>query len=296
MWNLPHGSEIRLFNLTIYDTWNFSASGIPTITASNLNGEFLKRYHTQYESLAYIDCTSLEEVAEFSLGLIQQLDEGLLPFSFVPRAEDLRQNLKEEELLAAGVDAPTVSRLIAALNEFSDNAKVYDAKRASIPPTRVDVTNKQLLLILKVLYRGMSAVHEWTGHLHAPHEQVLADTQGINAAIRALKAEPPDRAGALKALEGTGMTPLGIAFSYPVWRQAIEVTDPSRTDLYWASLGKLPYVFDVIPEYRLIERGEIPLAVNGLEAKRKLELEQLNRRLADMSSVLEKVNALLEEL
>ncbi len=55
-------------------------------------------------------------------------------------------------------------------------------------------------------------------------------------------------------------------------------------------------MLDIVPKYRLIERGELPQAIVGLEAKRREQFMELNRRLSAMASVLNQANAMMEML
>jgi hypothetical protein len=66
--------------------------------------------------------------------------------------------------------------------------------------------------------------------------------------------------------------------------------------LNWAVLGKLPASFNVMPEYRKIEKGDIAGAIAGLEHKRTVLLRDLNQRLAKMASILKTVTPMVKEL
>ncbi|MCH7920691.1 MAG: hypothetical protein IIC50_22270 [Planctomycetes bacterium] len=156
--------------------------------------------------------------------------------------------------------------------------------------------NSKLLEIERVLNVGLtalSAIDDWTIY---PHQQVLADANGLKTALAALRADIPDRRTALQALESIGETILGTKFSYEVYQKLLARKHPNFQNLQWASMGKLPIPVDVMTEYRAIKSGEFTAAIATLESKHEQQIVQLNKRLQDMTTVLNRAQRLLTEM
>ena len=141
----------------------------------------------------------------------------------------------------------------------------------------------------------MTALTPWDATIY-PHQQVMWDVEGMNAAIAALQADPVDTDAAYGALTGTYLTWYGINFSYPVFLKELTRHDPGYYRINWGGQGHLPKPVDVMPEWGLIGAGDYAGAISGLEAERDYYLSDLNVRLGDMAKVLEKVTPQVEAL
>jgi hypothetical protein len=285
---LPYGSEAVTPVNSWNDQWPFTAAGIPSVEFATYSADYDRLYHSNFETSALVDWAYLAKIAKFAFRAAQQLDDGLLPYSFGIRADDLAAAVNKEELLAVGANAAVVSRLAAGVSAFRTAAADFDARTGAIPAGRTDAVNDGLLEVEKVLNSSFTALSPADDDATVyPHQAVLRDAQGINAALAALKADRPGPAASLKALAGTYMTRFGISFSYPVYLKQISRLRPDFPRITIGGQGQLPEPLDVISQYRKIEAGDWAGAIVELEAKRLKLLVELDDRLARMAGILE---------
>jgi Iap family predicted aminopeptidase len=285
---LPNGAEVVTPGNSWNDQWPFTAAGVPSVKFETSSDEYDTLYHSNFETSALVDWPYLAKIAKFAFRAAGQLDDGFLPYSLETRAADLAAAVNKEELLAAGANAPIVSRLAAGVAAFGMAAADFDARAVAIPAGRTDAVNDGLLEVEKVLNSSFTALSPADDDATVyPHQAVLRDAQGINAALAVLAAGQPDPAAALKALAGTYMTRFGISFSYPVYLKQLTRLEPDFPRLTIGGQGQLPEPLDVIPQYRKIEAGDYAGAIMELETKRLTQLSQLDVRLARMAGILE---------
>jgi hypothetical protein len=293
----PYGSEAITPVSSWNDQWTFTAAGIPSVKVSTPSAEYDKSYHSNFETAELVDWAYQAKIAKFVFRAVAGLDDGLLPYRLEARADGLVATVSKDELLAAGADAAIVARLVTAVEAFRTAAAAFDSRAEAIPPSAIDSANGGLLEIERAVNAGFTALSPAEDDATVyPHQAVLKDAQGMNAALAALRAAGPDPAAALKALEGTYLTRLGIVFSYPVYLKYIARLDPGYELITWGAQGQLPEPLDVVPEYRAIQSGDIAGAIGGLESERGELTGELNRRLAGMASLLEQVTPRIEEL
>jgi len=293
----PHGSEAITPVSSWNDQWTFTAAGIPSVKVSTPSDEYDTSYHSNFETAELVDWAYQAKIAKFVFRAVAGLDDGLLPYSLEARADDLVANASKDELLGAGADAAIVARLAAAVEAFRTAAAAFDSRAEAIPPSAIESANGSLLEIERAINAGFTALSPAEDDATVyPHQAVLKDAQGINAALAALRAPAPDAAAALKALEGTYLTRIGIVFSWPVYLKHIARLDPGHELITWGAQGQLPEPLDVIPEYRKIQSGDIAGAIEGLEAKRGELTRELNQRLAGMAGLLEQVTPRIRDL
>jgi len=205
--------------------------------------------------------------------------------------------VKKDELLAAGADPGAVSRLATSVDAFRQAAAAFDLSAGTIPTGTIESANRGLLEIEKALNAGFTALSPADDDITIyPHQLVLKDTQGINAALAALKAAKPDTAAALKALAGTSLTRLGIVFSYPVYLKHIARLDPGYDRITWGAQGQLPKPLDVMPQYRKVQAGDYAGAIAELETNRRTLVGALDQRLTEMAGLLERVTPRIKGL
>ncbi|MEN6311481.1 MAG: M20/M25/M40 family metallo-hydrolase [Acidobacteriota bacterium] len=294
---LPHKTEFLTPVNSWNDQWTFTAAGIPSLKLGTTNEGYDKLYHSNFETSDLVDWDYMAKIAKFAFRAVLRLDDGLLPYSLKARAEDLGSAVKADELVGAGAAAASVSRLAAALTAFREAAAAFESAAGSIPAARIEAANGSLLSIEKALNGGLTAISPADDDATVyPHQPALGNAQGINGALAALRAAKPDRAAALKALAGTSLTRLGLAFSLPVYQKQLGRLDPSFDRITWAAQGHLAKPLDVLPEYRKIEAGDYAGAIAGLEAKRRVEISRLEERLAAMAGLLESVTPRLKTL
>jgi hypothetical protein len=285
---LPNGSEMVIPVTSWNDQWPFTAAGVPSVKFETSSDEYDTLYHSNFETSALVDWPYLAKIAKFAFRAAGQLDDGLLPYSLETRADDLAAAVNKEELLATGANAAVISKLAAGVSAFRTAAADFDARAGAIPAGRTDAVNDGLLEVEKAINSGLTALSPADDDATIyPHQAVLRDAQGINAALAALKADRPDPAAALKALAGVYMTRFGISFSYPVYLKQLTRLEPDFPRTTIGGQGQLPEPLDVIPQYRKIESGDTAGAIAELEAMRLTQLSQLDERLARMAGVLE---------
>ena len=294
---LPFGAEPLVPANSWNDQWTFTAAGVPSVKFETSGQDYDKLYHSNFETAGLVDWDYLAKIAKFAFRAARELDSGLLPYSLKARADDLTAAIKKGDLLDAGADPAAVSRLEAAVAAFARAAAEFDSSAGTLPGSHIDTVNAGLLEVERAVNSGLTALSPPDDDATIyPHQLVLRDLQGINAALAALKAPRPDRAAALKALAGVCFTRLGLVFSYPVYQKHLERLDPGYGLITWGGQGQLPKPLDVVPQYRMIEAGKVTTVVAELEAKRRALLEDLNMRLARMAGLLEQVTPRIEAL
>jgi Iap family predicted aminopeptidase len=294
---VPNGFESLTPVSCWNDQWPFTASGIPSVKFETFDAAYDKLYHSNFETVALVDWDYLAKLAKFAFRITGGLDRGLLPYSLGARADDLAAAVNADELAAAGADPASVSRLVAGVSAFMAAATAYETASVSLPAAKVETANATLLSVEKDINSGLTALSPAEDDITVyPHQAILKEVQSLRKALAALKATNPDRAAALEALAGTGMTRFGIRFSYPVYQKQLLRLAPGFPRLGFGELGKLPEPLDVIPQYRKIESGDAPGAVPELEVALRARLALLNKRIVGMAEVLDRVTARLRDL
>ena len=294
---IPNGFEPLTPVNSWNDQWPFTASGIPSVKFETLDDAYGKLYHSNFEAAALVDWDYLAKLAKFAFRIVEDLDHGLLPYSLEARADDLAAAVNADELAAAGADPAIVSRLVSGGTAFRAAAAAFEKASVSLPAAKVDSANAALLSVEKDINSGFTALSPADDDITIyPHQAILKEVQGLRKALVALKAMKPDRAAALEALAGTGMTRYGIRFSYPVYQKQLSRLAPGFPRLGFGELGQLPEPLDIMPQYRKIESGDTTGAVPELEAALRARLALLDRRLAEMAAVLEQATSRLRFL
>jgi Iap family predicted aminopeptidase len=294
---LPHGFELLTPVNSWNDQWTFTAAGIPSVKFDATTSEYEALYHSDFETQEIVDWPYLAKIVKFAFRAAGEMDDGLLPYSLKARADDLAVALKTDKLEDSGADPEVVSRLSSAASAFGTAAAAFDTHAGSIPADRIEEVNAGLLAVEKALNSAFTALSPADDDITVyPHQAVLRDSRGIDAALAALMASKPDPAAALKALGGTYLTRLGIDFSYPVYLRHISRLDPGFDRINWGGQGHLPKPLDVIPQYRKIQAGDHAGARTDLQAKRRSLLTELNERLEKMAGVLEWATSRIEAL
>jgi len=291
---LQYGVEILTPVGSWNDQWPLTASGIPSFKMNVQTEAYDAIYHSSFETAALVDYGHLARIAKFVFRAAGEIDDGPLPYSLAAAGEDLASALKADRPGDAGADPEVVARLDRALEAFRAAAAPWNGGGASIAPGSVGAANTALLAVEKILNTGLVALSPADDDATVyPYQAVLRDVRGLSAALAALDGPEPDGPAALKALAGTYLTRLGIVFGYPAYLRQIARLDPSHERISWGAMGHLPRPLDVVPQYRLIEAGEIRRAVAELEPKRRALLADLDDRLARIAGVLERASALL---
>jgi Iap family predicted aminopeptidase len=291
---LPWGGNVSAPVYDWNDSWTFAAAGVPSFVFSAGGPDFHPRYHTQFETSAFMDYDYLGKIAKFLFRTERGVDAGLLPYRLSER-DDLAATIDKNELLTAGAKPRLVNRLVADVTAFTAAADAYDARSASIPVWRIPRVNEKLLRVEKTINHNLTAITPFDPTIY-PHQQVLKDTKGLQAAIAALQLPTPDATAALKALGGVYLTWYGINFSHPVYRMEIRHHDPDYYRITWGGQGQLPEPLDVMDEYHMIEAGDYAGAIAGLSAKLGPQTRELNGRLERIACTLETVTPQINDL
>ena len=122
------------------------------------------------------------------------------------------------------------------------------------------------------------------------------DLEYFNAAIYELGKVNPVAAKATGALDNLGFTWYGPYFSDEVYARELWRHAPDFPRLTWGAQGKLPIFWNVMPQYRMIEAGELAAAKAQLEEMRAAQIDDLNARLVAMTAVLENAATMLSAL
>jgi hypothetical protein len=291
---LPNGAVVKAPINSWNDQWNFQSRGVLTAELLTIDDDFWSRYHTQYDTKELIDWAYMADIAKLLYRGTRSLDRGLLPYDFAGRAADLTASYSPKALADAGCAPARLERLSDAVAAFQAKADEVATARDELA-TRPAAANKVFLAAAKTANANLTAL-DMLDNVIYPHQQVLADVQGLDAAIAALTAGTPDADAALQALSATYMTWYGMNFSYPVYIHEISRRDPDYGRIGWGGTGQLPIPLDVMPEYRMIESGHYAAAAQGLADKRAVQVGDLNRRLTHMAASLETTTALLAGL
>jgi hypothetical protein len=292
---LPYGSNVSTPISDWNDQFTFSAAGVPSICFAASGPGYHALYHTNYETSALMDWNYLGQIAKFVFLTERGADSGLLPYSLKARADELAATVDKTALLDAGANATLVDRLVADVAAFQTAADTYDAGAASIPAAKVHRVNKVLLCVEKSLDHNLTAISPFDPVIY-PHQQVLHDTQGLEAAIAALKEPTPDAGAALGALSGVYLTWYGMNFSHSVYRMEIRHHDPDYYNIVWGGQGQLPEPLDVMDEWNMVQAGDYAGAIAGLTAKLGPQIKELNCRLARIAWTLEEVTPKIQAL
>ncbi len=292
---LPYGSSVNTPISDWNDQFTFSAEGIPSVCFAAGGPGYHALYHTQFETSALMNYEYLGQIAKFIFRTERGVDSGLLPYSLKARADELASKVDGPRLIAAGADAALVNRFVGDVAAFQAAADDYESGAASIPAREVARTNKALLSIAKTLNHTFTAISPFDPIIY-PHQQVLGDTEGLDAALLALKQPTPDANAALGALSGVYLTWYGMNFSYPVYRMEIRHHDPDYRNIFWGGQGQLPEPLDVMPEWNMILAEQYEGAIAGLSAKLGPQIRELNGRLERIACTLETVTPQINDL
>ncbi len=282
------------------DSWNdqfpFVASGVPAVTLSSESHVYQSTtYHTPADTPDLIDWGYFRKMQQLEMLLAERLDRGLLPYALTARATDVVAAVDGRALTAAGASRRRVARLSADLIAFQDAAAAYAARAASIPLARQAAVNAGLLAIEKELLAGFTCLDVWEGTIY-PHEQVLLDVKSLDTALAELAKVRPNPVRATTALGNVSQTWYGPYFSPEVYAWELTRHQPDSPNLYFGELGKVPRLWNVMPQYRMIEAGGFAEAKAGLQPMRAAALADLNVRLATMCAVLESVTPQIDAL
>jgi len=279
-----------------FDQWPFHAAGIPSVTLKGRPLSWNPWYsHCQNDTIDTMDWPYFGICVKFMYRMVQAVDRPVPPYSLAARADELANVIDAGALVAAGADPAVVGRLTGSVAAFDAAATAFDARRASIPAAAQAAASKTLLEVEKRLNGNFTALSWWDDTTY-PHEQMLWDLQGVNAAVANLQHPNPQQDSALRALDEVGYTWYGTNFSPAVYYHELDRHDPDYWGISWAGQGHLPQPIDVMPEYWQIEAGDYSAALAGLLAEQARQKAELDTRLANMDAVLEPLPGLIDTM
>ena len=294
---LPNGYQVQTSSSTWQDTWTFEAAGVPIVTFLNKQvGD--PRYHSQYMLPYLVNWPYTGGLIRFIFKVEQQVnDGGLIPSGLKARADDLAATVVPADLLAAGADAGSVSRLESDITALQTASAAYESRAASIPASQDRAVNRSLLAIWKTFNVELMGLNPYqvSGYRH---EQTLLDVQSLDQAIAALQKTTPDTAAAQGALSNVDLTFYGTELSHAVYAHLLTRLDPSYYAVGWGSQANPVWpLLDVMPQYNAIAAGSWNAAtITHLQALRSQDLKDLNSRLNAMSAAIEKITPQINAL
>jgi Iap family predicted aminopeptidase len=264
--------------------WTFTAAGVPSITMSATGKDYWRRYHSDQEVDANIDWNMIGDIAKFTAELQAGLDAWVPPYSLAAGAASITQRIDSRTLVGAGADPAKVKRLAAAAKAYQAATKAADERLSSAGAAQGAATAGELLGIERDLNRGTLALSIWEKQI-LPFEQVAKDAGSLRAAIAYL--DKGDGDSALRALVGVSNTWNAVFADEQVVVQDNARWAPDYPKLTWGAQSHLPPVLDVWPQWELVEAGKLSRAAGQLQAAYDGEKAELDRRLDDLSALLE---------
>ena len=292
----PYGTDIQPTPDSWTDQWPVTAAGVPSVCFSaDPKGFSENLYHTQFDTPALIDWGYFGSMGKLEFRWASRFDAGLLPYDLSARADDLSASVNTAALTAAGADPATVARLDRDVAAFHAAADGFTARRDAIPAASLAGVNASLLGIEKQILANFTCLDVWEATIY-PHQQVLLDVQSLQAALTELSKRTPNASTATKDLGNVSQTWYGPFFSPEVYEWELTRHQPDSPRLFFGSLGHIPRLWNVMPQYRQIEAGQFAAAKAGLQPMHDAALADLNARLADMCAVLESVTPKVDAL
>lgn len=272
------------------DNWTFASAGVPGCNFRERTPEFYSKwYHTNMDTIDLVDYDALRTFQKYLQRVVLRFDEGLLPYNMTDRASHLAATVNGAALMAAGVDPASADRLVAGVAEFQARAAAYQARASAIRQT--DAANKQLMHIVKRMDSSWTSLAA-DGSVWYPHQQVLKDTQAIDAALLALAAG--DGTGARAALMGVALTGLFKDYSQEAYAKILTLHQPWSPSLTWnvdiEALTHMAPIPNVRPVVALIDAGDLEGATAMLAPMRDAEVGVLSQRVDDIAATLDWVN------
>ena len=292
----PFGSTLEAQPNSWNDQFPFIASGVPAATFSATTRTYdATIYHTPADTPELIDWSHFRKMQKLEMLFAERVDTGLLPYDLPARAGDLAAAADARALKGAGADPALVDRLSADVVAFQRASAGYAARAASIRPGHQAAVNAGLLAVEKDLLSAFTCLDVWEQTIY-PHEQVLLDVQSLDTAQAELGKVQPNPVRATTALESVSQNWYGPYFSPDVYAWELTRHQPDSPNLYFGELCKIARLWNVMPQYRMIEAGRFVEARAGLLPMRNAALADLNARVAGICAVLETVTPKVEGL
>ncbi len=295
---LPYGWMIAdAYSWT--DLWPFVAAGVPGMTLSTGDAWYTNNiYHTQWDTVDYIDWEYFEDTMTFYARLFVDLDRAPIEaYEFEARAAQLLDRLDPMAMEALGVDPAPV---MEAADSFYAIAMEYDElEKRGLPPERVEAVQALAREAARVLESEFTALSVWDATIY-PHEQVEMDALHLAKAIESLEAGDPF--DAMRELEWwVSVNWYAPRVSYEAFVRELARHAPDFYRLFWGGQGHLaPYldlwhVYHSIREKALSHVDDFGPEIAALQAEYDAAVVLYAERLSGMEDVLRDVTLILEE-
>ena len=281
---LPYGFDAVPTPSTWTDQWSWNASGVPTVTTSAGGPDYDRYYHTTLEAEELVDHDYLGGIAKFNHRVIQDLDEGVLPYDLRARGDQVLSTIKPGQLQRAGVSPQAAARFENAAAQFRAAAWKWDQRKDGTPKGQIDRVNEDLVALEKTINMTFTSRDAWDFTAY-PHEQGTMDSIYLTKAIKAAKTRNAGRAQQMLSWY-VGINWYASLFSPEVCKEDLARHYPDYPFVTWGALGTPPLVVDCVDEYVMLGDGDFAGAIAGLRADRTAVTADLQGRVDDMTSVL----------
>lgn len=285
------------------DDFCYAISGIPVVDIRGYDPVFTSTYyHTQFDTMELISKERFY-VSLIAYGVYAiRLDRSVtLPYDFTVWCSDLLEKTDQRALIAAGIDPEPLLRSIEEFRATAERAlKLADivAGATKIEKEKIDLANNFLLECARLINSRFTtlggSVAEET---YYPHEQYQSDFLHLSNAIRSLEVRDVD--SALSSLEQVTGMDWGVRVSYNVYKWSlIDIADPRREDLFWAT-GRVAMYTDVYHEYfsllgkKLVGITDYRSEIESLRRKMATLVDNLRSSVASVIETLNEANQLL---
>jgi hypothetical protein len=291
---------LRGYELFDIYSWNeaftFGAAGVPSLTFGAFGAgprSFDRtRYHTQLDTLEFIDLEGLAPVLEAEFALVEELDgRALAPYAFGRRIATLRASVDSSLLSRLGADPVP---LVAAIDELGTAWAAYRAADGAAGPTCV---GPHLREAVRESLTGLTALSVWDDTIY-PQEQVQADAWALGKAIASLRHGRWERA--LVRLSWVAQMWYAGLLDHEPFAAEMAHHDADSAELAWGGQGKLAPYLDLweaagqIRETGLAGGDDFSGPLDELGSARRLELSDLDARLDAMVASIGAVTSELE--
>ncbi len=291
---LPNDFVVEPTPSTWTDQWSFNASGVPTVTTSAGGPEYDTYYHTDFETKERVDHGYLGGIAKWNYRVLQGLDEGVLPYDLRARGTQLVKTIKPGRLVRAGVDRQAARAFKRAAERFRHAALKWNLRKDKVPECEVAGVNEMLVYLEKIVNESFTGRDSWDFTAYQ-HEQPVVDAIYLKQAVKAAKAG--NTTVAMRAISWyVGINWYASLFSPEVCKADLARHALDYEHVTWGALGAPSLLPDCIDEYMYLEAGDCEAALPGLKANLTMVREDLRRRVAETTEILEYLTAELQEL
>jgi hypothetical protein len=304
---LPNGIKVETPISSWEDGWTFTAAGVPALVLEAGGKHYDEIYHTTAETKALVDYGYLGQIAKFVFRLDREANAGLLPYNLRAQADDLNGAIDPAALAAATADPAKVTALREAAHNYTVAVTAFATR--SIPAAHVAAVNDGLAAVESYWNTHLTGLDIWDYQAY-PFQQTMWDAATLNKALAFLKTDPVAKEKALEALGNVASTYYATTFGEEVFAKDLERHQPDNPLITWGGQVNNAWHVDLLEELGQIESGDYASAIAGLTAVRdgelngvtvdgyadKVDIDGLNKRLADMTTALNTLTPMVDAL